>query len=280
MSASPSRPRIAIVNTYFGNPPAWLPAFFRSCQANPDVQWLIYADFEAVPPTPDNVSIRFLDLRGFNDRASAAVGVPITIDRSTLRKVCDFKPIYGLMFADDLGDFEWWAYSDLDVVWGDIKTFVSDDLLDSQIIISPRQRKLGGHGTFVRNTDATNRTFEIVPDVRSILTNPTYLRLDENILTNHLRELIAASSFKARPKIYWEQEMTITAEYQKALLAGDADWRMWWRNGRAFDAEGREVMYLHFHKLVKCMRSIDFGFGETPMAFSLSRDGIRAEPNA
>ena len=280
MSASQSRPRIAIVNTYFGTPPAWLPAFFRSCQANPDVQWLIYADFEAVPPTPDNVSIRFLDLRGFNDRASAAVGVPITIDRATLRKVCDFKPIYGLMFADDLEDFEWWAYSDLDVVWGDIRKFVTDDLLDSQIIISPRQRKLGGHGTFVRNTDATNRTFDIVPDVRSILTNPTYLRLDENILTNHLRALIATSSFKARPKIYWEQEMTITAEYQKALLAGGADWRMWWRNGRAFDAEGREVMYLHFHKLVKCMTSIDFGFGETPMAFSLSRDGIRAEPHA
>lgn len=277
MSGSQPRPRIAIVNTYFGTPPAWLPAFLRSCQANPDVQWLIYADFDAGFPTPDNVSIRFLDLRGFNARASAAVGVEIGIDRGTLRKVCDFKPIYGLMFADDLRDFDWWAYSDLDVVWGDIRKFVTDDLLNSHIIVSPRQRKLGGHGTFVRNTEANNRTFEIVPDVRAILTNPTCLRLDENILSSHLRELIARSSFKARPKIYWEQEMTITAEYQKALLARGADWRMWWREGRAFDADGREVMYLHFHKLAKCMTSIDFGFGDTPPAFSLSRNGIRAE---
>lgn len=277
MSASTSRSRIAIVTTYFGTPPPWLPAFFRSCQANPHVQWLIYADFAPVPPTPENVSVRFLDLRGFNERATAAIGVPIAIDRATLRKVCDFKPIYGLMFADGLEEFEWWAYSDLDVVWGDINKFVTDELLESHIIISPRQRKLGGHGTFVRNTDATNRTFELVPDVRAILANPTYLRLDENILTNHLRELIAKSSFKARPKIYWEQEMTISAEYQKTLLASGADWRMWWRNGCAFDAEGREVMYLHFHKLVKCMTSIDFGFGDTPAAFSLSRDGIRGE---
>lgn len=273
MSASP-RPSIAIVNTYFGQPPAWLPAFFRSCQANPDVRWFIYADFDVTFPTPDNVAIRFLDLGEFNARASSAVGAPIAIERATLRKVCDFKPIYGLMFADDLREYEWWAYSDLDVVWGDIRRFVTDDLLNSHIIVSPRQRKLGGHGTFVRNTEANNRTFEIVPDVLAILTNPQYQRLDENILTQHLRELIAKSSFKARPKIYWEQEMTISAEYQKALLAGDADWQMWWRDGRTFDAEGREVMYLHFHKLVKCMTAIDFGHGDTPSAFSLSSRGI------
>ena len=267
------RPSIAIVNTFFGPPPAWLPAFFRSCQGNPDVRWLIYADFDV--PTPANVTIRPLTLDEFNERASAAVGTAITIERSRIRKICDFKPVYGLMFADDLREYDWWAFSDLDVVWGDIRRFVTDDLLNAHIVVSPRQRKLGGHGTFVRNTEATNRLFTIVPDVLAILTNPLCLRLDENILTHHLRELIAKSSFKARPKIYWEQEMTITAEYQKALLASEADWRMWWRDGRTFDAEGREVMYLHFHKLVKCMTVIDFGYGDMPEAFSLSRDGIR-----
>ena len=278
MTVGPPRPRVAVVNTYFGSPPPWLPAFFRSCQANADVHWLIYADFDV--PAPPNVSIRRTDLRDFNARASEVLGTPITIEPARVRKICDFKPLYGLMFADDLREFDWWAYSDLDVIWGDIRRFVTDDLLNTQIVVSPRQRKLGGHGTFWRNTEANNRTFEIVPNVIAHLTDPHYVRVDENILTNALRELIAKSSFKARPKIYWEQEMTITAEYQKALLASEADWRMWWRDGRTFDADGREVMYLHFHKLVKCMTSIDFGFGETPMAFSLSRDGIRAEPNA
>ena len=274
MSSSSTRPSIAIVNTYFGQPPAWLPAFFRSCQTNPDVRWLIYADFDVALPTPANVTITPLALAEFNARASAAVGATINIERANLRKVCDFKPIYGLMFADGLRGVDFWAYSDLDVVWGDIRRFVTDDLLNAHIIVSPRQRKLGGHGTFVRNTEANNRTFEIVPDVLSVLTNPLYQRLDENILTHHLRELIAKSSFKARPKIYWEQEMTISAEYQKALLAGDADWQMWWRDGRTFDVEGREVMYLHFHKLVRCMTTIDFGYGDEPTEFRLSRNGI------
>lgn len=272
MTAGTSRPSVAIVNTFFGSPPPWLPAFFRSCQTNTDVQWLIYADFDV--PTPPNVTIRRTDLREFNARASAVVGTTITIDPALVRKICDFKPLYGLMFAEDLRAFDWWAYSDLDVIWGDVRSFVTDDLLHTHIVVSPRQRKLGGHGTFWRNTEANNRTFEIVPDVMTHLTNPHYVRVDENILTNCLRELIAKSSFKARPKIFWEQEMTITAQYQKDLLAGDRDWKMTWRDGRAYDAEGREVMYLHFHKLVSCLTSIDFSFGDEPREFALTKTGI------
>ena len=197
--------------------PPWLPAFFRSCQTNADVQWLIYADFDL--PTPPNVTMKRMDLREFEARASDVVGVPITIDRAMVRKICDFKPLYGLMFADDLRGFDFLAYSDLDVIWGDVRQFATDELLNEHVIVSPRQRKLGGHGTFVRNTEANNRLFEIVPDVMAHLRNPHCVRVDENLLTGALRDLVSTSSFKARPKIYWEQEMTITAEYQKTLLA-------------------------------------------------------------
>jgi hypothetical protein len=89
-----------------------------------------------------------------------------------------------------------------------------------------------------------------------------------------LRLRIANSSFKARPRIYWEQEMTIPAEYQKALLAGPGDWRMSWRDGKAFDAQNTELMYLHFHKLKKCLSNLDFGYGDAPRAFTLSMGGI------
>lgn len=269
-----SRPTIAIVVTFFGTPPVWLPAFLRSCQTNSDVRWLIYSDFDPALPTPPNVILKPMDLREFNARASAAAGTTITIDPARIRKICDFKPLYGLMFADDLRDFEFWAYSDLDVIWGDIRQFATDELLNGHIIVSPRQRKLGGHGTLLRNTEANNRLFEIVPDVVTHLTNPHYVRVDENLMTYGLRDLIAKSSFKARPKIYWDQEMTITAEYQKALLASDRDWRLTWRDGHAFDDEGREVMYLHFHKLVPVLKTIDFAYGDEPSAFTLTRTGI------
>jgi hypothetical protein len=72
--------------------------------------------------------------------------------------------------------------------------------------------------------------------------------------------------------------MTITAQSQKDLLASDRDWQMTWRDGRAYDAEGREVMYLHFHKLVACLQTIDFSYGDEPTEFALTRNGIISSP--
>lgn len=268
-----SDPRIAIVVTYFGRLPVWMPAFLRSCETNERVHWLIYTDTDAVP-APPNVYFKALDLAGFNARASDAIGASIRIEPVSLRKVCDFKPVYGLMFADDLRGFDWWSCSDLDVIWGDIRRFVTDELLAAYNIISSRQHKVSGHFTLWRNTEEINRTYTIIPDAAAKLAVPQYLRLDENVLTERLREQLARMSMKTRPRVYWTEEMTIPAAYQKALLASDADWRLIWRDGRVFDAEGRELMYLHFHKLKQQLTSVDFAAEERPGAFALTRHGI------
>lgn len=269
------RRRVAIIVTFLGPAPFWMSAFLQSCRRNPDVQWLIYCDFPEPPATPENVAFLPLDLREFNERASDATRTAIAITPASMRKMCDLKPAYGLMFADALRPFEWWAYSDLDIIWGDLGRFVSAEMLDHYNIISSRQRKIGGHLALFRNTDAVNRTFEQIPNIAGELAEPTCRRIDENLFTFYLRDLIARSSFKARPRVYWEQEMTISAQYQKALLDGELR-NLEWRDGRAFDADGRECAYLHFHKLKVAMRTIDFGDESRPEAFVINRDGIFA----
>lgn len=268
-----SDPRIAIVVTYFGRLPVWMPAFLRSCETNPGVDWLIYTDDEP-PQAPANVHFKTLDLPGFNARASKAIGAEVRIDAASRRKVCDFKQVYGLIFEEDLRPFAWWSCSDLDVIWGDIRRFITAELLAAYNVVSSRQHKVSGHFTLWRNTDEVNRTFTIIPEVVAKLTVPQYLRLDENVLTDRLREHIAQSSMKNRPRIYWTQEMTMPAAYQKALLAAGADWRLTWRDGRVFDAEGAELMYLHFHKLKPLMTKIDFSTIDRPNAFALTPRGI------
>lgn len=264
------RPTLAIVVTYFGPAPLWLPAFLRSCRTNADVRFLVYTDFEASFPVPENVEIKHLDLEQLNARASQAVRTDIRIERAGLRKVNDLKPLCGLMFADDLRPFDWWAYSDLDIVWGDIRRFLTDDVFAEHDIISTRRHKLSGHMTLIRNTDATNHAVEIIPDVAAALANPQYLRLDERVLTHHLRERIAKREPDA-PRVYWEDDLTMNSAYQRAL-PDDGD--LWWRDGRTYDAHSRELMYLHFHKLKQHMEVIDFGFDAAPAAFSINRRGV------
>lgn len=275
MNSQVVRPSIAIVVTYFGRPPFWLPAFLLSCRANPDVRWLIYTDVDFAADLPANVTLKHLPIRELNARASDALGTRIALRQRSLRKACDLKPAYGLIFADELQPFDFWAHSDIDIVWGNVRRFLTDDLLNDHDIITSLVRKVAGHFTLFRNTPETNRTFELIPDIKAAMAHPKYRHLDEDELTRYLRDRLDRTPPPAWPRVYWRDELTMSSKYQKALGDGRAD-SLWWRNGRTYDADGKELMYLHFHKLKPYMKTINFGPGDSPAAFTIDRRGFSA----
>lgn len=256
---------------YFGEAPFWMPAFFVSCRANPDVHWFIYTD-TTMDGAPPNVTIKPLTVEQIGERVSAVMGRRITV-RRTINKVNDFKPLYGLMFADDLRGFDFWGYSDLDIVWGDIRRFITDDVLRDHDIISSRSRKVSGHFALFRNSDPTNRAYELIPDVEEAMASATHLHLDEREMTRYLRETIASAPPDAWPRVYWPDEISTSGKYQRSL--DDAD-TFWWRSGRTFGPDGHEFMYVHFNKMKRYMRGINFGAGDSPTTFGINRRGITA----
>lgn len=268
------RPSIAIVVAFFGRAPFWLPAFLLSCRENRDVRWFLYTDFDVASEIPANVALKYMEVRDFSLRSSEVLGTKVEIQRS-LTKICDLKPAYGLIFADDLQPFDFWACSDLDIIWGNIRHFVTDGLLQEYDIVSSRAHRLSGHFTLFRNTVQTNRTFELIPDLTEALAYPRYRHLDERELTRHLRDRLDRTPLPSWPRVYWREDLTTSAAYQRVLGDSHAD-SLWWRNGRTFGADGKELMYLHFHKLKQHMTTINFGFDDTPTAFMINRKGFSA----
>jgi hypothetical protein len=252
----------------------YAPAFFESCRGNPDVQYFLYCDFDVPGSVPQNVHVRRMETVEFNQRATEVVGTPIEV-RHHLAKVNDFKPVYGLMFEEDLKGFPYWAYSDFDVAWGSIRTFVTDELLHAHDLISARSDRLCGHFTLFRNTPEHNRMWEIIPDVVAALGCPTHMHLDEKVFTKYVKDGLGQWPLTFKSRVYWKSEWTVDAKYQRAMGDGPAD-LLWWREGRTFDVEGQERMYLHFHKLKGHMQGINFKTGDAPAAFSISRRGIFA----
>lgn len=259
------------MSTFFGRAPAWLPAFLQSCGANPSVQWFIYTDVEVPGRLPANVEMTPMHLREFNARCSGALGTKIDVQSTFLKKLSDLKPAYGLVFADDLRPFDFWAYSELDVIWGDIRSWMTDDLLAEHDVISATKYKLCGHFTLFRNTEEINRMFEIMPDAVRTMADPRHLRLDERPFTRQLLALAKGST--SRPRVSWDRELTMSAQYQRALPDGPGG-NLWWCRGKTYDADCNELMYLHFHKLKKHMNTINFGFEDAPPAFMINRRGV------
>lgn len=77
---------------------------------------------------------------------------PIVLDSPY--KLCDYKVMTGYLFNDYLKDYDYWGYSDADMLFGDIRKFLPDNKLE-------QYDKIGhlGHFTLYRNTEEINTLF-------------------------------------------------------------------------------------------------------------------------
>ncbi len=44
-------------------------------------------------------------------------------------KFCDYRPAYGELFQEYLTGYDFWGHCDIDLLWGDFRKFVTDDVL-------------------------------------------------------------------------------------------------------------------------------------------------------
>lgn len=120
-------PKIKLILPYFGKFPNYFPLFLHTCGLNHDVDWLILTDCPSPTLVPNNVEIRATTLAELKDKISQSVGMEIVLPKPY--KLCDYKPAYGLVFADDLMGYDFWGHCDLDILWGNLRRFLTLELL-------------------------------------------------------------------------------------------------------------------------------------------------------
>ena len=141
---------VALILTYAGKFPNYFPLWLKSAGANPDFTFMIFTDADASGlKIPDNIQIHYMTIEEIRQRASKHLGFEAVITK--LYKLCEYKPLYGLIFEDYLAGYDFWGHVDPDIVWGNIENFVTDSLLDEY----NRLFRLG-HFELYRNTDEIN----------------------------------------------------------------------------------------------------------------------------
>ena len=146
--------RILIIIPYFGTWPLWIKYFLQSCAYNSSIHWLLYTDCTKPTHYPNNIRFESKNLDDFNTLASEKLDFGIEINYPY--KICDLKPAFGQIFSDYLDDYDFWGYADLDLIFGNISSFLTDDLLEMYDVISVRENYLAGHFTLYRNTGIIN----------------------------------------------------------------------------------------------------------------------------
>ena len=100
-------------------------------------------------------------------------------------KLCDLRPFYAIVHSDLLreGNYDFWGFADLDLVWGDLKAFYTDDLLHRYDIFSTHDDRFSGHLCLLRNKPSLNTAALRLPHWKERLCSQQNYALDEMAFT-------------------------------------------------------------------------------------------------
>jgi len=305
--------RILIIIPYFGSCPEWIDYFLQSCRYNPSVTWLIYSNIDKPDNCPSNVFFTKKKLSDFNDLASEKLQLKIRI--SNPYKICDLKPAFGEIFKEYISGFDFWGYSDIDLIYGDIRSFITDNILEKYDLISVRKDYIAGHFTIYKNEEKTNLLYKKCCHYAEIFKdNSHYFAFDEqsNIVGRRLYKTVKAGflintlsivdklirKIKIRltkTKYSYCKDITQITEilvkncylnlYKKDMVRSDLrlgekgfnNWKIIWHSGKLKVADNNEeILHFHLYKL-KSNKNLKIDKWKQNNKFWISKNGIYIE---
>lgn len=127
---------IVLITCYFGQFPWYFDFFLKSCQTNPTVNYLIFSDCKLPNLIPENVKFVNFTLQSCNNLFTEKLGFEVQFTNPY--KLCDFKPAYGFLFSSYIKEYDFWGVTDIDVIFGRIREFITNEILHTNEFISVR----------------------------------------------------------------------------------------------------------------------------------------------
>ena len=192
--------KVLIILPYFGETPAWLDYFLKSCSYNPGINWLLYSNIKLERRPYRNILIENASIEDFNRLASSKLGISIRISHPY--KICDFRPAFGVIFKDYIKNYGFWGYCDLDLIFGKISDFINRDHLKIYDVITSKPNYISGHFTLYRNCSFTQSLYKKIWNIYRILRQDNrHYAIDE--LSNRIGKNIIDSGKKLDPLRYF-----------------------------------------------------------------------------
>lgn len=249
----PARPSIRFVIPYFGTWPFWMDFFLAGCARNPDIDWLFFTDCGIPDNSPQNVQFIEMPYSDYCALVSARLG--ISFHPANPYKLCDIKPALGYIHEEHLSGYDFWAFGDIDVVYGDLRAYFTAERLAEKDLFATHTRRISGHLCLLRNTTTMREAFKIIPRWQQRYEDEAHQALDEGafsrLFVRHknwpesFRRLAARFNHWARRSEFVESHSTFTILEDGQRVVPE---RWFLRDGRLTNSAlaGKNLPYLHF----------------------------------
>ena len=148
-----NKPRVCIINIYFGPLPEWVNMWFSSASWNKNIDFLFVTDQE-VDFKVNNIKIIKMTYDDFKKLAAKKLGQKIKLDDP--HKLCDYKMVWPKIFDDETKEYDFCGECDVDVIFGDLDKFLQEYELDKYDKFGSR-----GHLTIYRNNEEVMNRYKL-----------------------------------------------------------------------------------------------------------------------
>lgn len=292
---------VKIIIPYFGQWPEWINLFMQSCQYNPTINWLFVTDCGFPDIKAANTEFINISFNEYKAQISGKLGIDFS--KATPYKLCDLKPAYGYVHQKQLNGYDFFGFGDLDLVYGNLRFFLTEDILQKYQLVSTHNTRISGHFCLLRNVPQMITAFKQMPNWEMLFEDPEHLSIDESKFTKvfiphrkhprWLKKLYGLFSPYWRNNYFREQFSTILSPSPWIDGSYEHPQHWFWNQGKLTNSKDRkrEFMYLHFmnwksslwlHKEVpekaaweKLDRLVLFDARQPPERWEITPDGFK-----
>lgn len=101
------------------------------------------------------------------------------VNMDYLYKLCEFKLAFGFVFPEIADGYDFWGSGDIDIIFGNVRDFITDKMLNIYDFISLRHDFTTGCLALYRNDARMNTLFMRSKDYRYVFSDSSYHNFDE-----------------------------------------------------------------------------------------------------
>jgi len=262
--------KIAIIVCWFGKLPDYFKFWEYSCKYNSEIDFFLITD-NKVKTEIKNIKVINMSLKDIENKLKYIF--EMNIEPLKPYKMCDLRPIYGIIFNEYLEKYDFWGNCDIDLIWGKISDFIDDEILEKYEKILEC-----GHLTLYRNNKKMNNLFKEnggIYDYRDVILHKENYAFDE-------KTGIARIAKKNKIKTFCNVKYAdIDVRYSRYRLCSDNNYDeqvFYWEDGEIIRAyiENNKVRtdkfcYLHFQKKHPIIK---VELNEKIQSFYITKEGI------
>ena len=241
--------KVCFIICWFGKLPSYTPVWLKSCSYNPEYDFLLITDCEDDFTYPANVKRISFDKERFIARVKERLTEKPSLEAPY--RLCDYRPMYGVIFREELQGYDYWGYCDVDMVFGKITDFLSiEEVYRYDAVFN------AGHFTLIKNDSKMNSLYKCdgaIFDYKTVMKKDAIFAFDETTGFQRIARFNKVNCKFGLP--YIESESKYTQLRSRMESTNPDHQAYYWEKGNLYRVKSEEgkvgyqrIVYIHLQK--------------------------------